>query len=114
MAHKGAGEETRNQGICPKATKAREAESRDRGDHQRGEGKTAERSKGERISNAEADDVETVCGILRMLLGVTAAKPAKIAVYITDLLSGKDPRFFSFQSHFCLWTPQESNERHCK
>jgi hypothetical protein len=70
VAHKGAGEETRkqNQETCLRATRTREAESRDGGDYQRGEGKTAGRSKGERISNTRADDGESVRGISRMLL----------------------------------------------
>jgi hypothetical protein len=71
MAHKGAGEETRKAETkeeSPKATKTREAESKEGGGHQHGEGKTAGGSEGERIGNARADDGESVRGIPRILL----------------------------------------------
>jgi hypothetical protein len=70
VAHKGAGEETRkqNQETCLRAIRTRKAESRDGGGHQRGKGKTAGRSKGERISNVRADDRESVYNIPRILL----------------------------------------------
>jgi hypothetical protein len=52
----------------PESDKDQRAESGDEGGYQRGEGGTAERFKGERIDNAEADDRESIYNISRMLL----------------------------------------------
>jgi hypothetical protein len=44
------------------------AENEGGGGHQRGEGRTVGRSKGDRVGSARADDGESNCGIRRMLL----------------------------------------------